>query len=160
MPSRRAPAISRDMRYREWILKELERRNKKVQQAEEINWKQISDDFRSIQLESNSLRDAAVKDPIDLKVVEASAAKIQKTATRLKTSLLLPEPEADEKRQEVGDVGVQTLISALDGVVRRFVTNPIFDESAVLDIQLAVKARRDLDRVIDLSRAVKKKAKP
>lgn len=138
----------------------MERRGKKVPPKEEINWKQISDDFRSIQLESNSLREAAAKDPIDLKIVEASAAKIQKTAARLKTSLLLPEPEADEKRQEVGEVGVQTLISALDGVVRRFVTNPIFDEAAVLDIQLAVKARRDLDRVIDLSRAVKKKAKP
>ena len=158
VPSRRAPAISRDMRYREWILKELERKGKKVTPGEEINWKQISDDFRSIQLESNSLRETASSDPVDMKSVEMSAGKIQKIAARLKSNLLLPEDDAEKPRDKVGDVGVQTLVSALDGVIRRFVTNPTFDESSVLDIELAIKARNDLDRVIDLSRAVKKKA--
>lgn len=158
VPSRRAPAISRDMRYREWILKELEKKGKKVTPGEEINWKQIRDDFRSIQLESKSLRETASSDPVDMKAVEISAGKIQKIAARLKSNLLLPEADEEKRRDEVGDVGVQTLVSALDGVIRRFVTNPTFDESSVLDIQLAIKARNDLDRVIDLSRAVKKKA--
>lgn len=160
VPSRRAPAISRDMRYREWILKELERKGRKATPGEELNWKQIRDDFRSIQLESKSLRETASSDPIDLKAVETSAGKIQKIANRLKSNLLLPEPETEEKAQpnKVDDVGMQTLVSALDGVIRRFVTNPTFDDSAVLEIELAIKAGHDLDRVIDLSRAVKKKA--
>lgn len=160
VPSRRAPAISRDMRYREWILKELEKKGKKVTPGEELNWKQIRDDFRSIQLESKFLRETAANDPIDLKAVETSAGKIQKIANRLKSNLLLPQPEIEEKARQnkVDEVGMQTLVSALDGVIRRFVTNPTFDESAVLEIELAIKAGHDLDRVIDLSRAVKKKA--
>ncbi len=160
IPSRRAPAISRDMRYREWVLKELERRGRETRKQEEVNWKQIRDDFRSIQLESDSLRQAASTTPVDSKTVADSAAKIHKTATRLKSGLLLPEDEVERKATEIGDVSMQTIVSALDGTIRRFVTNPTFDEAAVLDLKLAIRARHDLDRIIVLSREVKKKAEP
>jgi hypothetical protein len=160
IPSRRAPAISRDMRYREWVLKELERRGRQTRKEEEVNWKQIRDDFRSIQLESDGLRQAASKTPIDSKAVVDSASKINKTAVRLKSGLLLPEDEVERKATEIGDVSMQTIVSALDGTIRRFVTNPTFDEATVLDLKLAIKARHDLDRIIVLSREVKKKAEP
>lgn len=67
--------------------------------------------------------------------------------------------EEGEKRTQTppAELQVRTLVSALDGVVRRFVKNPVFDEAAVLDVPSAVRARRDLERIVELSRELKRR---
>lgn len=162
VPSRRAPAVSRDMRYREWILRELARKGKKPpEQLQEVNWEQVREDFRSIQLESRVLKSSATREPSDLRAVEKAASEILRRATRLDAELTLPEGEGGEKTRggspDLSGLSLSTVASALEGVVRRFVTNPIFDEAEVLDVPHAYKAKHDLERIIRLSREVKMK---
>lgn len=161
--SRRAPAVSRDMRYREWVLKELERRGKKRQSPEQERraWERIREDFRSLQVENNALRDSAAAARFDNARAQKAAAEIGRRAARLGSELALPEvgEEVRGERAETlpAELQLGTLISALDGVVRRFVKNPVFDEAAVLDVQSAIRARLDLERIVELSHELRRR---
>lgn len=161
--SRRAPAVSRDMRYREWVLKELERRGKKKKtpEQERLAWERVREDFRGLQVENNALLDSSAVTPFDNARAQKAAAEIGRRAARLNSELALPEADdegqAERAQSPSAELQIRTLISALDGVVKRFIKNSIFDETAVLDVQAAVSAKRDLERIIELSRKLNRR---
>lgn len=159
VPSRRTAPMTRDMRYREWQLKDLERMGKKKTKREmELAWAQIKEDFEGIQVDNNKLLAARLAggEP-NFSLVEKAAASINKHATRLDSNLALPEHENVGRRDEGLQLG--TLLSALDAVIVRFVANPLFKETKVLDAKESSRARGDLRRIIELSDLIKKKAR-
>lgn len=118
---------------------------------------QIKQDFIRLQLVNNKLRLAASKaEPLDLKFVAKSASELKKLAGRLKSKLMLPEPDEAEKGSPVAAEQLRSSIAALDRLVIGFVKNPIFNEISVMDVRLSVKAHRDLEEIIELSGQVER----
>ncbi len=124
-------------------------------------WTQIREDFEQIQVNNNSLLTArSYGGNPDPKLIEKTSAEINKRATRLNSNMMLPAGGANEKRTPVQEDNLQmkTLLAALDGLIVRFVTNPIFKDTNVVDVQFSSKAKHDLERIIELSDRVRKKA--
>lgn len=163
VPSRHIPPMTRDMRYREWMLKTLEKDNRKKPDAREqqLAYAQLSDDFRFIQTANNRLLRAVIDwNNVDFKVVATAAGEIQKKASRLKKNLALPAPPKVEARttEPQEEPQLKTVLAMLDGLIVRFVNNPLFKESEVLDTAHSARAQRDLERIIEISGRVKKEA--
>ena len=53
---------------------------------------------------------------------------------------------------------MKTLLSSYGELLNGFLNNPIFSDMGTLDNQLALKARRDLDGLIEMCEIVKKGA--
>lgn len=119
---------------------------------------QISEDFARIQMANNELARASASGvELDPKFVAQAASEIKKRAGRLRNSLALP--EADELRPkakaELEPSQLKAALNTLDGLVISFVSNPGFRSVKVIDAQWAVKARQDLEEIIELSGRVK-----
>lgn len=121
---------------------------------------QINEDFTRIQIVNNGLAQSLeAGGELDFQAVTRAASEIRKRAGRLKTNLALPEPGPDEPRRGAPAVSepsqLKAALNALDGLVLRFVNNPGFQSVGVINAQWAVKARRDLEAIIELSGRVK-----
>lgn len=145
------------MRYREWSLKDLEKNSHKTEAEWRLAWTQIREDFERVQVQSLAARRAISAENPDYGAIASTAAEIRKCATRLKTNLRLPEPE-QRPPSTVDGLQLRTMLSALDGLVVKFVRNPIFKDTEVVDAGEAVKAVVDLERIIEVSAAAKKSA--
>lgn len=53
---------------------------------------------------------------------------------------------------------MQPTLAALNKLLNSFLNNPIFSDAGAVDLQLAAKARRDLDDIIGLTDALRKSA--
>lgn len=129
---------------------------------------QIKEDLEGIQAAYNEIvtelqsGDGA---PLKHDFVTQAAAKVKKHADRLKINLALPEPDSDKaaatksetKPEEKPETDRQSLL-ALCRHIYKFVTNPIFDAATGLRVELAVKARDDLEKIIQLSEKIEKSA--
>jgi hypothetical protein len=147
--SRRTPAISRDMRYTEWQLKELEKNGRKLTpDQQKLAFQQIKDDYEKIQ-EANLLFIKHLKetDHPDTKFVAHSLNDIKKSAERLLLNLALP---ADEKEVTIAskEMALPTKIKILNGLIIHFIKNPMFAEVSVLETENARQARQDLELII------------
>lgn len=82
---------------------------------------------------------------------------IKKHAGRLAHNLSLPEPkEAERKENQVESFeSPRKSLRSLGRHIFNFITNPIFDAPQVLDIEQAVKARLELDKIIQLSETIR-----
>jgi hypothetical protein len=73
---------------------------------------------------------------------------------------MLPEPEKGTKppKSEVAadTEQLKSSLAALSGLIARFVNNPMFQNANTIEADLAAKARRDLEDIIELSGQVKK----
>lgn len=157
--SRRTPPVTRDMRYREWSMKSVEKNNARTPEEQKLAWKQIRDDFKRIQVIDNDLaKRRASSETLDAKLVEKAAAEIHKCATRLQVNLMFPKeaPAPGEKSQN--EYQINTLLSGMSGLIKRFVNNPVFGDVEAVDVQAATAANRDLERIIELSEQIRKKA--
>ena len=132
---------------------------KKTLEQQQLAWRQIREDYQHIQIVSNELAEQRVSgEALNAQRVEKSAGEIYKHAVRLRANLMLPSEEAvakDKKAQS--DLQMSTMLSALSGLIKRFVQNPIFAETDVLDAQAAMRAGNDLVRIIWMSEQIKKK---
>lgn len=84
-----------------------------------------------------------------------AAAGIRKNALRLKTNLALPIAKDDDKAQLL--VVPETERKALTALCRNIhdlITNPIFENGAVLDVKNGAKARTDLEKIIGLAESL------
>ena len=157
--SRRTPPVTRDMRYREWSLKDLEKNGVRKPEEQRLAWAQMQEDFKRIQIIDHDLTKHRTSEPaLDLKFVEKAVSDINKRATRLQTNLMFPKKTATPDEKPRDDYQMSTLLSGLSGLIRRFINNPVFGDVDVLDVQAAANAKRDLERIIELSEQIKKKA--
>jgi len=123
--------------------------------------KQLGDDFRSLQVLNNKLMEEGTsKEPVDYKKVTNLLSEIGSRASRLRTYLALPEIEVKKEKAaslEIPEVNqFRTELSKLDKTIMRFVHNPIFQKTNVVDVQLGQRASMDLTMIIEQSGKLKK----
>jgi hypothetical protein len=112
----------------------------------------INDEFKRANSSSQSLNYNSIAE---------NSAEIKKRGNRLKVNLAgLPKPGKEEKhpKQEIpsAEPQLRSLLSTMNTVMTGFLANPVFSDMGALDNQLALKARIDLDYLIELSDVVKK----
>lgn len=158
-----APDPVRAELEREMMLRELEEggsRKPAERQAPQHIFARMSEDFMRIQIVNNELvRAASRAEALDLKFVAKSASEIKKRAQRLKSDMVLPEPDKVPKRpkQEAAEEEqLKSSLLTLGKLIAGFAHNPVFKEPNVVDAQLSAKARRDLEDIIELTGQVMK----
>lgn len=121
---------------------------------------QVTEDFQRIQVIYNDLvRTLTAGKSLESVSLSESILGINRCAVRLKTNLALPEIKDKSKNQVVHDVADERLTSSVTVLLNRissFVTNPLFESTSVLDVELSTKASVDLNEIIELSNGIKK----
>jgi hypothetical protein len=112
----------------------------------------INDEFKRVTSSSESL---------NYKSLAENSAEIKKRGNRLKANLAgLPKPGKEEKHPKQNipsdEPEMRSLLSTVNTVMTGFLTNPVFSDMGWLDNRLALKARIDLDYLIDVSDVIKK----
>ena len=152
---RRPNPIERDTRYRDWVLDSLKKTKGAKPPEEDVQraYEQVRKDFERIQVLNNDiLRAASARREPDYKLFTSATAEISRCVRRLDSNLALPQPTEEELRtRNHDDMSVGVLLSALDGLIVRFVRNPTSKEAAVVDSPAAPHAKRDLILIIRLS---------
>jgi hypothetical protein len=148
---------------RETQLSMIERERRRAVQPEvRLSFAQIKEDFKRIQMVSiDMMRAVSSGNSLDYKRISESVREIKKRASRLKINLVFPEAGRDEKPHPIQDANTPEITSslmALDNLILNFVNNPVFKEIGVIDTRLGLKARRDLEEIIELSEKVRKSA--
>lgn len=159
---RRVEQVTRQAQQyeREELAREMKgaRENPEERRRAQAAVTQIKHDFEHLQAGYNRIVLASKSGPgFDYDSVSGAVDEVHKCATRLKSSLALPRPQPDEARPEsAGPGGLKESLLALRKHIYSFVANPLFERPGVLDVELAGKAGRDLDRIIELSEAIRK----
>lgn len=118
--------------------------------------KEIQTDFLRIQVVDRKLmRSLSSGHTPDLELMAKSAAEIRKRAVRLKRNLALPgfHTEATGSGAAFDDAPEPLLpsLSKLSNLIERFVANPIFKESRLMDMRLAARAQQDIEGIVEMS---------
>ncbi len=114
---------------------------------------EIEEDLNTLQAAYNDAVTALqTKGDVGSDFARESASKVKKHASRLKNNLSLPEPDKEEKLSpEALPDETRAALTILCKRIYEFITNPIFESHAGLDLEQAAKARRDLDSIIRFS---------
>lgn len=131
--------------------------------SKRVIYEQISADFQRMQVVQNEMMQAAFPSKSaytpNSKHISKSTEEINKLASRLLTNLRLPETEKKEQKPAneyiVNVDQLKSALLALDSLVMSFIANPTFERPTVVDLAQSVKAKRDLQGVIELSRRIK-----
>ena len=153
-----------DLRERQFLLRNMEPDRRPAERpTPRLALAQIREDFVRIQVLNNDLARAASRvDALDLKFVSRSADEIRKLAVRLRDNLALPESAKGDKRPEAKAAPpppppqLGPALSALDGLILKFVDDVASRGVYLLDAQSSAKARQELEAIIELSARVKK----
>ena len=146
-----------------WMLEKKAHRPEERRAEERLAYQQIKADFEMMQVTNYLLSDAVGSgSALDYSRISKEAAEVKKRASRLKANLSLPAPDKDEKEKKV-DEGLtaeklETAAADLNSLVQSFVSNPIFQQPNVVDMQQSAKAKRDLEGIIKLSEQIRKSA--
>jgi len=118
----------------------------------------IRSDFLEIQVADRRLIKATTRSvDLDLKLVGQLTGEIRKRSRRLKDNLALPEPATQTPSArlpatvETSPEALRTSLANLSDLIESFVSNPMFEQSKLLDAKLSDKASEDLDAIIRLS---------
>jgi len=125
--------------------------------------KQVQNDFRALQAANNKMMaEAWAQNRLDFDHISELISEINARAVRLKNNLSLPQvDQASVKDQRIAVSSVKEFRSELltmDRSIMHFVTNPIFQNTGVIEISSATQAAQDLGQVILLSSDLKKTA--
>ena len=127
--------------------------------ARRARQQQINEDFKSLQTLNNKLMSAVTVDgDVDYKLIATWVGEIKNKATRLKSNLVLPESAKEKQNKIENEIDLKQQFLTFDKVVESFVTNPIFQNTNVVEVELAKKASNDLARIIEESGKLKKAA--
>lgn len=167
MPMRPGGISERDRNLleRETQLTLIEKdRQRAVKRDPQLAFAQIREDFRRLQILNNDVMRAvsSSREP-NYKTISDSAREIKRRAARLKLNLVFPEAEREEEGparliQSPDASDLKPSVAALDTLIFSFVTNPVFKETSVVDARLGIKARRDLEAIIELSEKLRRNA--
>jgi hypothetical protein len=129
-----------------------------------VIYQQVREDFQRLQIVNNEMMKATFPNKSaytpDSNRISKSTEEINKRASRLLTNLRLP--ETDDKEQKPANEEIlhvyqlKSALLALDSLVMSFVSNPTFEHpNTVVDVAQSLKAKRDLQGIIELSRRIK-----
>jgi len=124
---------------------------------------QVSEDFQRILTRHNELvRAIAVNQSLNYQFISDAMSEIKKRSTRLQSSLKLQKPETttEDSKTESALIGMETKdeMILLCKQIESFVKNPIIEKPGTVDAQALEKARNDLQRIVELSDAIRKQA--
>jgi hypothetical protein len=125
---------------------------------------EVNEDFEWLRTIKDEIKNrSSSSGPLNYKAISDYGAQIKKRSQRLKSNLTgLPKVDDKDKRQKhtipLDGTQMQSSLSSLHAVITSFVTNPVFSDMGTLDNQLALKASRDLESLIELSDVIKKGA--
>jgi hypothetical protein len=124
---------------------------------------EVNEDLRQLKALSGDISThATVTDqPLNYNSIIENVTEIRKRSRRLSTDLALPHDEKKDKGEDFKDAEkgeLQPALAVLNKLLDSFLHNPIFSDPGAIDIQLAAKARRDLDDIIVLSEKLRKNA--
>lgn len=155
---------SQDRQNREFRLRNVERDAAKAQinqQRLKAAIEIVKQDFKRIQIVRNELVDDLVaQKPLDYKLIAERTGEINKRAHRLKTFMMQPVPEEQEKElkheidykhEEIKDALVK-----LCNTIYKFTENPILKTPDVVDVEQSGKAGLALLSIIELSENIKR----
>ena len=151
-----------DLGMREHQIGELERAPAKKRDAKDV-MAEVNDDFIHLGNLHEGITStlAASNQPLDAKTFVDRAVEIKVRCTRLRTDLALPANEKAEKRdllKGIDNTTLQPVLSVLNKLLDSFLHNPVFTDTGAVDLQLAAKARQDLDDIIVVSEKARKTA--
>ena len=123
---------------------------------------QLSEDFqRILTLHNGIVRAITANQSLSDQFISDAAGEIRKRSARLQISLKLQKPETttEDRRTELDLKVMQTKdgLLLLCKQIENFVTNPIIEKPGTIDAQQLEKARRDLQSIVELSDAIKKR---
>jgi hypothetical protein len=123
---------------------------------------QVNDDFqRLLQLHNQIVRAVSSGDSLDYQFIWNATGEIKKRASRLQSTLELRKPETSSASREVSDlqaIPTKDDLILLCRKIESFIKNPIVDTPGTIDAQQLERARSDLESVVQLSGAIKKRA--
>lgn len=123
---------------------------------------QVSEDFqRILTLHNEMVRAITANTFLSDKFISDATGEIRKRSIRLQTSLKLEKPErkTDDQRKDPD----LKLLATKEGLIllckqiERFIRNPIIEKPGTVDAGQLQKAREDLQGMVELSDAIKKK---
>lgn len=130
-----------------------------------LNFSEIREDFERIQKINDELfeRTRAEK-PLDNSAVLKLVSEINRRTVRLHSNLFPPEPErknTSKSKQTDNDESpdVKNLLAALDTSINSFVHSPIFQNINLVNAADSLKAQKDLETIINISKRLKTKMK-
>jgi hypothetical protein len=95
------------------------------------------------------------------KFISDATGEIRKRSIRLQTSLMLAKPETktEDSRQspDLKSLATKEGLVLLCKQIERFIRNPIIEKPGTVDAGQLQKAREDLQGMVELSDAIKKK---
>jgi hypothetical protein len=162
LPNQTDTISGRDIDSRERQMRKIDGEKEKKRDPKEILVEVNEDLSRLNELNQGLLANVTANNqPPNYKDIVESVIEIKKRATRLKSSLALPQEENEEKSAGFKDAEkaeLQPVLGALNKLLDGFLHNPIFSDSGPLDMRLAARARRDLEDIIALSEKLRKNA--
>lgn len=152
-----------DMSTREWQLRNFgnEPGGPKDRRRIEALMAQTEEDFnRILTLHNEIARALSSKNALNYGFVSEATAEIKKRAGRVQSTLKLAPEQGYTglKVEEIDESQMNDALIKLCKQIRSFVTNPTIENPNTVDAQQLVKARHDLDAVIQLSGQIKKDA--
>jgi hypothetical protein len=158
----------RDLEVRIWNLRALSeqpRQTEKKRPNPQQALAEMQKDFTRLQIINKELLRAALgNSTLDQKFVLKSVSEIRERAERLNKNLALPELDstAGQSRTNLpaGPDHLKRSVMRLGTLIFSFVDNPFFREISVVDTKQTMKARRDLEDIIELSGEIKRNNEP
>jgi len=124
--------------------------------------KQAIEDFLEIQKINQQIQQMSKDQPLTLDKIASAARQVNTRASRLKTSLQLPNPPKETAKTEAhGSPTTEQLleqIKELDVNIKAFSTNPIFRQMNDSTKDLPMEASINLRKVIGLSKSLEEQA--
>jgi hypothetical protein len=161
LPNQTDNIAGRDIDSRERQMRKIDVEKEKKRDPKEI-LVEVNEDLSRLNVLNEGLANVtAGNQPANYNGIVESVTEIKKRATRLKSSLALPQEQKEEKSAGFKDAEkaeLQPALATLNKLLDRFLRNPIFSDSGPLDLRLAARARRDLEDIIVLSEKLRKNA--
>ena len=152
---------------RQFKILEMEREAAKPRTPEEekLALAQIAEDYERIQIINNKMMGATMSAKVpNYGAIAETTAEIKKRANRVLDNLRLPQPDAEQaakksKHKQITDAAqMKVALLSLDETIMSFVRNPIFKNTDVVNVEEAIKLRRELETIIEFSHFVSKDA--
>jgi hypothetical protein len=152
---------TRDTSSTERTLGALENESRRAKRDAQTIMAEVNEDFARLRAINDDLKGVVASSATpNYKLLSDEAIEIKKRGNRLKGNLAaLPKGEKEEKPPKeavpTDDAQLRALLTTVNTALTSFLNNPVFSDMGTLDNQLALKARRDLEYIIDLSDVVK-----
>src|SRR5215204_6508310 len=150
-----------DMSGREWQLRNFGTQpgGPKDERQVKALMAQTEEDFtRILTLHNEIARALSSKNALKYQFVSDATGEIKKRASRVQSMLGLNPTAEDAPIKETADPEIKDSLIKLCKEIRLFVTNPSIENPNTVDAQHLIRARRDLESLIQLSGLIKKDA--